>query len=98
MYIVIGGGLMVVPSLVHTSLQGQQRVGDPTSFRDFGLPTLETRRAEEILAPSSILGTIPRVDDAIPYRESESRLGRRVPRRTDDLISLSGGFPENNSY
>jgi hypothetical protein len=64
----------------------------PPQFRDFNLPSVRTRRPEEIDAPSGMLGIIPDVGGGydVPFRVERNGFGRRVPSRPEGLNILPG--------
>ena len=76
------------------------RSPSPPLFRDFDLPTLDTRRPEEITTPSNLLGTIPDDtvgSDQLPFHEVSSLgLGRRIPSRTEALSIHPGRNTDGN--
>jgi len=78
-----------VPSLHHPLQSLHNRPPSPPQFRDLGLPTLETRRPEALVPPSSVLGTIPdsiAAGHEVPFRDELGiGLGRRIPQRTEGL-------------
>lgn len=93
-------GANIVPSLLHPLQSLHNRSPSPPLFRDFDLPSLHTRRPEEIIAPSNLLGTIPDgvVDSyQLPVREDSSLgLGRRIPPRTEALSIHPGRNTNGN--
>jgi hypothetical protein len=77
----------------------------PPQFRDFNLPSVGTRRPDEIIAPSGMLGIIP--DDIatagghnVPFRVERTGFGRRIPTRPEGLNTLPGRhqMARNNNH
>jgi hypothetical protein len=82
-----------VPSL-HFPLQTHNRPPSPPQFRDLNLPTAQTRRPDEILAPSSVFGVLPDSIDGdryvVPFRTDRNGFGTRVPPHPQPLNTFPG--------
>ena len=80
-----------MPSL-HFPLQTHNRPPSPPQFRDLNLPSAQTRRPEDILAPSSVLGVLPDSHDgyAVPFRTDRNGFGRRIPTHPQPLNTFPG--------
>jgi len=86
-----------VPSIHHPLQTLHHRPPSPPEFRDFRLPTPQTRRPDQIDMPTGILGTIPTGMLAgtydVPFRVQSNGMGRRLPARVEGLNSLPARHP-----
>jgi len=88
----------------HFPLQTHNRPPSPPQFRDFRLPSAETRRPEDLMIPSGLLGMVGDGGGVgtynVPFRVGGNNrgFGRRVPGRSEGLNPFPGSHQQGRIH